>query len=154
MFSQACVKNSVHRGVTGADTPHLPNAWWDTPPWADTPDTTAAECILLECILVRCVLFIVFRITERKCVWYPFFPLFTQLPGRMLNCGGGNNGGGIKNVTCGPTFRPFSHIPTLTPIPFGLCDTIHKFHIASTLTLFESKSVCVRSSRNIRCYRK
>ena len=44
MFSQACVKNSVHRGVTGADTPHLPNACWDTPPWADTPPSHTHHC--------------------------------------------------------------------------------------------------------------
>ena len=40
MFSQACVKNSVHGpggcipACTGADTP-LPSACWDTPPRAD-----------------------------------------------------------------------------------------------------------------------
>ena len=68
--------------------------------------------------------------------------IHTVTIGTMLNCGGGNNGGGIKNVTCRQTFRPFSHIPTLTPIPFGLCDTIHKFHIASTLTLRVEVGLC------------
>ena len=40
MFSQACVKNSVHRGCipacTGADT-HLGRYHLGRPPWADTP---------------------------------------------------------------------------------------------------------------------
>ena len=68
MFSQACVKNSVHRGTcipacTETDTP-LPSACWDTPPkqttpgesppWADTPfPPTAIAAFLLEYILVR-----------------------------------------------------------------------------------------------------
>ena len=76
--------------------------------------------------------------------------IHTVAIGTMLNCSGGNNGGGLKKCC----FRTFSHSPTLTPVPFGLYDSIHKFHIASTLALFEWKSVCVRSSRSIRCYRK
>ena len=74
MFSQACVKNSVHRGMypsmhwgggvadtTLADTPPGRD-----PPWVDTPGQTPPQRplqrtvrILLECILVCSTFFIV-----------------------------------------------------------------------------------------------
>ena len=144
MFSQVCVKNSVHRGGNWGRHPHLPNACWDTHTPGQTPPSPfpmplkRTVRILLECILVRCVLFIVFRITEKNGSGTHSSIIHTVTIGTMLNCSGGNNGGGLKTVACRQTFRPFSH----------------KFHIASTLTLFESKSVCVRSSRSIQCYRK
>ena len=55
MFSQACVKTSVHGG--GVDRVHNPPG--QTPPWVDTPTTAPSRQslqrtvhILLECILV------------------------------------------------------------------------------------------------------
>ena len=60
MFSQACVRNSVHRGGC---TPHPLGrhpSWADTPwadtPWADPPGQTPPRqtptAVLLQCILV------------------------------------------------------------------------------------------------------
>ena len=52
MFSQACVKNSVHSGGGGEVYPSM---HWGRHPWADTPRRPLQRTvrILLECFLVH-----------------------------------------------------------------------------------------------------
>ena len=62
--------------------------------------------ILLAMTVIHTVVlnvFFVIRLIERKWVCHPICPLFTFTIGTMLNFNDGNNGHGLKNVTCKQT---------------------------------------------------
>ena len=59
--------------------------------------------------IIECVLFIVISITERKWVNHPLSVICTFTIGIVLNFNGGNNGRGLKNITCEQTFTRLCH---------------------------------------------
>ena len=98
MFSQACVKNSVHGGGGGVCSKEC----WDTPPWADTPSSQHYGIrstigryasywnafLLLSTMKLRrlCFYRCVGWYPSMPCRWYPSMPCSRSPKGGEVCC--------------------------------------------------------------------